>query len=165
MRKAIILLNGTPAEKKNFSSILKEIAWVWDIDPRKYIRDKAKQFFYCNGDLSDIGKYVAEQLNLVNKHFDFERTYLTENIQRFVDDEDEVKTFGNRSFDKFVLVVNGVSAELLEFLKEEHGAFVVTVSRRDLNTNVESQDMILYSDEDSFSIEINKLIEVLTKEN
>ena len=56
MRKAIILLNGTPDGKNNFSSILKELAWVWDINPKKYIRDKGKIFYY---DGIVTGKLIA----------------------------------------------------------------------------------------------------------
>ena len=44
MRKAIILLNGTPEAKNTFSGILREIAWTWEINPKSYIRDKAKIF-------------------------------------------------------------------------------------------------------------------------
>ena len=81
MRKAIILLNGTPEAKNTFSGILKEIAWTWEINPKSYIRDKAK-IFYCDGE-SDVSKYASEQLELVNTHFQFEKNYLLDNIRKF----------------------------------------------------------------------------------
>lgn len=160
MRKAIILLNGTPDGKNNFSSILKELAWVWDINPKKYIRDKGKIFYY-DGE-SDASKYVNEQLELVNKHFQFEKNYLLDNIRKFNSDDSEIKTFGNKSFDKFLLIIHGVSQDMVEYLKDEYGIFTVNISRQDLNTNIEKYDKVLYSDSDTFSIDVNRVIEVLT---
>lgn len=160
MRKAIILLNGTPEAKNTFSGILREIAWTWEINPKSYIRDKAK-IFYCDGE-SDVSKYVSEQLELVNTHFQFEKNYLLDNIRKFNSDDSEIKTFGNKSFDKFLLIIHGVSQDMVEYLKDEYGIFTLNISRKDLNTNIEKYDKVLYSDSDDFSIDVNRTIEILT---
>lgn len=162
MKKAIIVLNGTPDGKSAFSLVLKEIAWVWELNPKKYIKDKAKLFNH-DGE-TDLEKYAGEQLELVNKHFDFEKKYLRENIGRFKADEDEFKTnaLKTKSFDKFVLIIHGVSQDIIEHLKEEYGIFTVNISRKDLNTNIEKYDKVLYSDDEGFSIDVNRTIEILT---
>lgn len=162
MKKAIILLNGTPEGKNSFNFVLKEIAWVWSINPKAYVADKAKLFHYDG--VGDIEEYVGEHLKLVNSKFDFEKKYLSDNISRFNADDDEVKTHGNKSFDTFVLVAHGVSRDVVEYLKSEFGVFTIHISRRDLKTNIERYDTVLYYDDEDFSIQVNRAIHVLTSE-
>lgn len=168
MQKTIILLSGTPEGKTKFAEIAQQISWVWQINPKNHIRDNAKLFYWDGTKTEETWKYVVEQLEILNKYFDFERKFLKDKIQRFLGDTDEYKTSKElKVFDKFILIAHGVSKGLVPFLQEEYGVFKIHISKKEYNSNEKfSNDVVvLYEDEENFSLEVNRIIEVLTKSN
>lgn len=166
MKKTVLLMSGTPDGKAKFAKIAQEISWIWQINPKTYIRDNAKLFYWEKTETEDIYKYIGEQLEILNRHFDFERKFLKDRIERFLSDEDEFKKSPEgKVFDKFILIAHGVSKNLVPFLQDEYGVFKIHISKREYNSNEKFNNdiTVLYEDEEGFTIQVNKIIEVLTK--
>jgi len=166
MKKTIILLSGTPDGKSKFAEIAREISWTWEINPKNQIRDNARSFYWKKNDKDDIYKYISEQLEILNRYFDFERNFLKDKIERFLSDEDEFKKSPEgKVFDKFILIAHGVSKNLVPFLQDEYGVFKIHISKKEYNSNekFDNDITVLYEDEEDFTIQVNKIIEVLTK--
>ncbi len=166
MKKTIILLSGSPNSKNRFAEMVKNIAWIWEINSKDYLRENLRLFSWDGNRTEEINKLVEDQLKLYNERFDFERKFLKDRIERFLSDEGEFKKSSEgKVFDKFVLIVHGVSKELVPFLQEEYGIFRVHLSKKEYNSNERfPKDItILYDDENNFSLEVNRIIEVLTK--
>jgi hypothetical protein len=165
MQKTVILLSGTPQGKQSFAQKVKEIAWVWQINPKDHIKDNAKTFYWDGVKTEEIYKYVGEQLPILNRYFNYEQKYLEDKIERFLSDDDEYKRSGDKVFDKFILVVHGVSKDLVPFLQEEYGVFRIHISKKEYNSSEKFPPDVtmLYEDEDKFTIEVNRVIEILTK--
>lgn len=167
MKKVIIVLSGSPEAKNKFAEIVKRVAWVWAINAKDFVRENLKLFYWNGSRTEDINKLVSEQLELLNQKFDFERKYLSDKITKFNEDDSEFKTNGNNTFDKFVLIAHGVSKDSLPYLQSEYGVFKIHLSRKDYNSNEKfSNDVtVLYEDSEDFIVEVNKIIEILTKGN
>ena len=162
MKKAILLISGSPEAKNKFAEIVKKIAWVWAINSKDFIRENLKLFYWDGSRNEEINKMVENQLSLFNEMFDFEKKFLIEKITNFKEDDSEVKIKENKTFDKFILIAHGVSKSLVPFLQEEYGIFKIHLSRRDYHSNENFNDMtVLYEDDENFVIEVNKLIEIL----
>ena len=165
MNKAIIVLSGSPEAKNKFAEIVKRVAWVWAINAKDLIRENLKLFYWDGSRTEDVNKLVLEQFELFNKNFDFEKKYLSDKITKFNEDDSEFKTNGSNTFDKFVLISHGVSKDILPYLQEEYGVFKIHLSRKDYNSNEKFPNdvTVLYEDGDDFVVEVNKIIEILTK--
>lgn len=163
MKKTIIVLSGSPEAKNKFAEIVKDMAWVWSINAKDFLRENLRLFYWDGSRTDEINKLVVEQLELFNEKFDFEKRYLVEKITKFNEDDSEVKVKENKTFDKFVLIAHGVSKNLLPFLQEEYGVFKIHLSKREYNSNEKFANdfTILYEDDADFNVEVNKLIEVL----
>lgn len=164
-KKAIILLSGDPQTKNKFIDMVESIAWIWNINPKNKLRNNLKSNFYWKGDKTEeVEKFISDQLVSYNELFDFEKSFLAEKIKAFNDDDSEVKTHEDKTFDKFVLIVHGVSKSLVPFLQEEYGVFKIHLSKREYNSNENLNDYtVLYEDDENFTIEVNRIIEILTK--
>lgn len=166
MKKTIILLSGSPNSKNRFTEIVKDIAWIWGINSKDYIRENLRLFSWDGNRTEEINKLVEDQLKLYNENFDFERKFLKDRIERFLSDEDEFKKSPEgKVFDKFILIAHGVSKNLVPFLQDEYGVFKIHISKREYNSNekFDNDITVLYEDEEDFTIQVNKIIEVLTK--
>ena len=165
MKKTIIVLSGSPEAKNKFAEIVKDMAWVWSINAKDFLRENLRLFYWDGSRTDEINKLVAGQLELFNEKFDFEKNYLADKITKFNEDDSEVKVKENKTFDKFVLIAHGVSKNLLPFLQEEYGVFKIHLSKKEYNSNEKfTNDVtILYEDDENFNVEVNKLIEVLAK--
>lgn len=163
MKKTIIVLSGSPEAKNKFAEIVKDMAWVWSINAKDFLRENLRLFYWDGSRTDEINKLVIEQLELFNEKFDFEKRYLVDKITKFNEDDSEVKVKENKTFDKFVLIAHGVSKNLLPFLQEEYGVFKIHLSKREYNSNEKFANdfTILYEDDADFNVEVNKLIEVL----
>lgn len=162
MKKAIILLSGTPSGKSKFIEIAKKESWIWNINSRDFLGTKAPSFYWDGERNENYYKFLGEYLKLVNKYFDFEEKYLREKFDKFSSDDSEFKSSGDKQFDKFVLIAHGVSKELVSTLESDYGVFKIHVSRKDLNSNIEP-DLVLYEDDENFEAETIRFIETLTK--
>jgi len=164
MKKTILLISGSPEAKNKFAEIVKEIAWVWAINSKDFIRENLKLFYWDGSRNEEINLFISNQLELYNEKFDFEKKYLMEKINRFQADESEVKVHENKTFDKFVLIAHGVSKDLVSFLQEDYGVFKIHLSKREYHSNENLNDYtVLYEDDENFTIEVNRIVEVLTK--
>lgn len=164
MRKSIILLSGTPAGKSEFGKIAQEISWVWQVNPKDHVRDTSKLFYWNGVKTEKTWKYINEQLAILNKYFDYEKNFLKDKIERFLGDDAEYKTSkDNKVFDKFILIAHGVSKDLVPFLQEEYGVFKIHISKKEYNSNekFDNDITVLFEDEEDFTIQVNKIIEVL----
>lgn len=164
MKKTILLISGSPEAKNKFAEIVKEIAWVWAINSKDFIRENLKLFYWDGSRNEEINLFISNQLELYNEKFDFEKKYLMEKINRFQADESEVKVHENKTFDKFVLIAHGVSKDLVSFLQEDYGVFKIHLSKREYHSNENLNDYtVLYEDDENFTFEVNRIVEVLTK--
>ncbi len=164
MKKAIILLSGDPESKSKFTKIVESIAWVWNVNPKNPIRNNLKSFYWKGDRTEEIENLISSQLIVYNQLFDFERSFLIEKITNFNNDESEVKVHENKTFDKFVLIAHGVSKDLVPFLQEEYGVFKIHLSKREYHSNENLNDYtVLYEDDENFTIEVNRIVEILTK--
>ena len=165
MKKTIIVQSGSPEPKNKFAEIVKDMAQVWPINAKDFLRENLRLFYWDGSRTDEINKLVVEQLELFNEKFDFEKNYLVDKITKFNEDDSEVKVKENKTFDKFVLIAHGVSKNLLPFLQEEYGVFKIHLSKKEYNSNEKfTNDVtILYEDDENFNVEVNKLIEVLAK--
>lgn len=163
MKKTIMVLSGSPEAKNKFAEIVKDMAWVWSINAKDFLRENLRLFYWDGSRTDEINKLVVEQLELFNEKFDFEKKYLVDKITKFNEDDSEVKVKENKTFDKFILIAHGVSKNLLPFLQEEYGVFKIHLSKKEYNSNEKfANDVtILYEDDENFNVEVNKLIEVL----
>ena len=164
MKKTIIVLSGSPEAKNKFAEIVKDMAWVWSINAKDFLRENLRLFYWDGSRTDEINKLVVEQLELFNEKFEFEKNYLVDKITKFNEDDSEVKVKENKTFDKFVLIAHGVSKNLLPFLQEEYGVFKIHLSKKEYNSNEATNDFtVLYEDDENFIIDVNRLIEVLAK--
>jgi hypothetical protein len=166
MNKTIILLSGSPGAKAKFIESAKKIAWLWNLSPKDFIRANSKIFYWVSepDNKEKDNRYLREMLELLNRHCEFERKYLEQNLQNFQDDDSQQKeNKEGKVFDNFVAIIHGVSKPLVNFLQEDFGAFRIHVSRHDLNTNEELQDITLYEDDENFSERVLQVISTLAR--
>jgi len=78
-------------------------------------------------------------------------------------DENEQKLSGDKIFTNFILIAHGVSKELISILKDEYGVYQIHISRRDLNSNIELYDLVLYEDDENFEEEVIRVVTTLAK--
>lgn len=164
MKKAIILLSADlQSSNDRFTEEARKISWVRNCDPRGFLGSKANGFYWDGEENQHYYDFTLEFLGLVNKYFYFEARFLKEKIEKFLSDDYETKKDRNgKEFDTSLLVIRGVSNELVNELESEYGAFRVHVSQKDLNTNIELYDTVLYEDDEDFGEEVNRVINVLT---
>lgn len=163
MKKSVILLSGTPEEKSRFIDIAMGISWVWNVSFKNQLTSLSKSFTDSERD-EKYHKFISEFRELTNKYWKAEEKYLKENIEKFNRDSDVEKISPDgRRFDTFILIMHGVSPNLVEMLKDEYGVFTVRVSKKSLNSNEHFSDLVLYGDEPDFEDKVKNLICVLTK--
>lgn len=149
MNKAIILISGTPDSKKKFVDLAKKEVWLWNVDLHNFLGSK-KNGFYWDGDRSqDYNNFTIEFFAMVYKYFML--------------DDSEFKLNVKRTFDKFILIVHGVSKELDTKLKDEYGVFRILITQSDETVNMSLYDLILFDDNENFELEVNRVVSTLTK--
>ena len=168
MKKAIILLSGTPQGKSKFDEITKETSWVWNTNPRNYLGALSKNFYWSGERNEQYYKFTEELLTLTNRYFNFEEKYLKEKIEKFNSDDSLIKILREegqleKKFDRFILIIHGITKDLVEMLESDYGVFKLHISRRDLNTNVKEQDYVIYEDDPNFKEEVERVLRILTK--
>ena len=45
MKKTIIVLSGSPEAKNKFAEIVKDMAWVWSINAKDFLRENLRLFY------------------------------------------------------------------------------------------------------------------------
>lgn len=171
MNKLMILLSGTPDGKKNFDKIIKKECWTWNCNAKNFLSDLSRSFGWDGVTRDDkFYKFISEFLSLLNRNFNFERKYLDQKIKAFLDDESEVKTDREtqKEFSKFILIMHGVSKDLVEGLKQKYGVYKIYIARgkkEDWNnsTYIPESDSVLYEDDDTFEQEILNIVNKLTE--
>lgn len=168
MNKALIILTGSPSSKNKFDEIVTKSCWRWAGNCRNKIPETATDYGWDGEKNENFYSYQREQIDLVNRYFKHEERYYGELIERFEQDSDEVKVLktkdGEKVFTKFLLILHGVSPELTEKLKEQHGAYQIHVTNHELKTNVDIHDLVYFEDDETFEDDINNLIVSLTGE-
>lgn len=176
MNKVIIVLGGTPRGKTEFQRILMNAAWVWNINPKNKLAGLAEKELFWKGERTEeFYKALNALAHIANTAWGFEKNHVLEKIESFLSDPDEQKTKdGINFFSKFVMVIHGITAELAKTLKEEYGAFSLYISEKSLNTQYKDDadrkkiedryDHILYEDDTQFSLNVENVIDILTKE-
>ena len=162
MKKAIFLLSGTPSGKSRFDEIAKQKAWCWNINFNNFLGALSKNFYWQGERDEHYYQFIAHLRDLVNREWGAEEKYLREKIQKFNADDSEQKVMGDAQFDTFILIVHGVSKNLVSCLEEDYGVFKVHISQRKLNSNIEKHDYILYEDDPDFEEQVQRLVRVLT---
>ena len=164
MKRAIILASGLPTGKNRFDEIAKKTSWVWNINYRNYLGLLSKNFYWQGERNEEYYKFVRELCDLTNRYFNSEEIYLREKIEKFNADDSESKLGEDgQKFYRFILIVHGVSKNLVDMLESDYGVFQLNLSRRDLNTNIESYDHIIYEDDTDFEEQVERVLNVLTK--
>lgn len=158
MDKAIVVISGTPNGKDEFIKIAKQTCWVWQVNPKKFISKIASKNFGV--DTENNYEIIQNMSNLLNPT-GFERTYVMNLVQKFLQDDSETKCeFANdndiatKRFDRFVLIIHGISRELIYTLKEDYGAFCVGIFDKNMEgtgLSDSSYDFILHKDDEDFS--------------
>lgn len=163
MNKVILCIGGTPSGKAKFDELTKENCWVWNLNPKNRLGNLAKEFYWNGERNEEYYSFTSEFLQLLNKYFDYEKNHLRKKIEDFRNDVDEVKKdISGKEYNKFVLILHGISREAREMLKDEYGVLEVHISRRDLNTTPE-RDWVLYEDDEDFEEQIRRTVDILTK--
>lgn len=163
MNKATILLSGLPEGKSKFIENAKKISWCWNVNPLDFLSTKSNGFYWDGERNEEHYKFLREFLGIVNKYYMFELKYLKEKIEKFLSDENEQKLSGDKIFTNFILIAHGVSKELVSILKDEYGVYQIHISRRDLNSNIELYDLVLYEDDENFEEEVIRVVTTLAK--
>jgi len=165
MRKAIILLSGTPTGKNRFAEVAKQKAWLWNINYKNVLADRFSDLLQGEDRDKTYYRFVAKILDLANKFYDAEKRYLWEKATKFSQDEDEAKIDkeGNK-FEIFLLIMHGVSRELIEPLKNDFGVFEIEVEE-EKSKKTELKDLHLFEDNPEFENQALNIIEMLSKEN
>ena len=162
MNKAIILLSGLPSAKTKFIEESKKSNFLWNCNFRDFLGTKANGLYWDGERDENYYGFTLEFSRLVSKYFRAEEKYLKEKIEKFLADDSEEKKIGNNVFTNFLLIVHGVSKELVSTLESEYGVFQIHVSRRELNSSIELYDIVLYEDDENFESEVQRVISVLT---
>jgi hypothetical protein len=164
MKKAIIIASGTPEGKNKFDEIVKKSSWSWNVNFKNYLGSLSKNFYWSGERDETYYKFIVELSDLTNRYFSSEEKYLREKIEKFNSDDSEQKIGEDgKVFTKFILIIHGVSRDLVDMLESDYGLFQLHISRRDLNTNTESHDYVLYEDDENFEEEVERVLNVLTK--
>ena len=164
MRKSILVLSGNPTGKNKFNEIIKETCWVWAVNSKNHLGRVAKNELFSDGERDEkYNKFISDFFRLVNDNFNFEERYIRDLLEnKFLPDNDEYKTFEGKTFENFLFVIHGLSSkELLQTLEEEFGVMQVHISSRELNSNVEAHDKVLYYDDEDFVQQVENLIRIL----
>jgi len=168
MKKAILVLSGDPTGKNKFNEIIKETCWVWSVNSKNHLGRIAKNELFFEGERDEkYNKFISDFFKLVNDNFNFEEKYIKELLEnKFLQDNDEYKTdTEGKKFDRFLFIIHGLSSkELLQELESEYAAMQIHISSRELNSNVESHDKVLYHDDEDFRAQVENLIEILVKQ-
>lgn len=151
MNKAIVLISGTPSAKSKFIEYAKKTNWIWNIPLQSFLGSRKNEFYWDGESREYYQSFTHEFFALIHKYF--------------MADDSEVKISKGRVFNRFLLVVHGVSDSLVSTLEEEYGVFKIHISNRERKDNVELYDVILYEDDENFEDEVNRVVDVLTKEN
>jgi hypothetical protein len=139
MNNAIVVLSGTPRARLRFNKVAKKSCFVKNVN--------AGNRFSKNG-------LEIEEINALGSIEDFlqdDREEITVSI------EENLKTFS-----RALLVLHWISCELTEKLKETSGIIQLHVTSRNLPTNIEYHDFVLYEDDLNFESEVQRVIDILT---
>lgn len=144
MNKKIILLSGNPSAKNKFLESAKSRAWVWGLNSKDAISKNLNIFGWNSNNEKDESyyKFIDELKEVANKYTDFEENYLTQNIENFLQDEDQTKSYNGKEFDNFLLIIHGVSRDLVNWLKSDYGVFQIYVGESN-HTDSQMFDKIL----------------------
>jgi len=126
MKKAILILTGTPDAKNRFDTVIKKSAWVWGINPNNHLSNIAKSLFW-DGERNELfHKFLSDFRNLVNGAFAFDEKYVLSMVEKFLSDKDYKKhDKSGRDYERFILTIHGIPKSLYNRLEQDFGAFQI----------------------------------------
>ena len=156
MKKVIIVVTGTP---EPFNGVIREMAWVWTISPKKLLKPLVDKLSYY------VEDGFQDKLLSLSRTFNFEINYIRENLQRFNADDSSYKEYRGRVFDTFILWVEGVTKKTTEWLADE-GAYSVYVGKREDHTQFLGDgkhlyDFVLNYDDENFEDSVHRIVNIL----
>ncbi len=152
MQKAIVLLSGSPTAKERFIELAGNTNEIVSVNAKNYLGTKAESFYWNGNKDESYYEFISDFSKLTNKHFDFEKKYLKEELDRFQADEGLTD----------LLIIHGVSKDLVELLKSEYGVFKIHIELKNQEAGIGLNDLILHEDDD-FDKNVMQTIGVLTK--
>ena len=163
MNKTIIVLTGEPEQKNQFLDKVKDLAWINNFNPKSYLWKVTEHIREEKERDEEYWNFLAEFLKLANRYFDYEEVSTRKKIKEFLADNDEVKnTKEGKKFDKFLLIIHGLSRNIRETLKNEYPLYVIRLATSNQPSNEMSQDFVLETDVSGYEDEVKRVIEVLT---
>ncbi len=164
MKKAIILLSGTPEGKAKFIEVAKTLSWVKNVSFKTQLGVYTQSLHDGVERNEAYDNFIYELRDLVNRYFDAEIKFIERSIERFIfDKQDEKHLPDGKSFTTSLLILHGVSKNLFETLKAEHGVFVLKISRRSFNSTESETDTVLYDDSSNFDETVARIVRTLTE--
>lgn len=170
MKKGIIILTGTPQGLKQFTKTARDVAWVWGINPKDAIADFSRKLGKLSGeDDCEVEPFASQVLSLSNKQFDYEKRFLDDKIGEFLSDTSPLKKFRDKTYNRFILVLTGISKGMYTYLEEEYGAFQIHVAETANATAVSGKGKILHDyvvcyDDNKFPEKLASVIQILTED-
>jgi hypothetical protein len=139
MNNAIVVLSGTPRARLRFNKVARKSCFIKNVN--------AGNRFSKNG-------LESEEINALGSIEDF--------LQN--DSEEIMVSVGGsvKTFSRALLVLHWINHELTEKLKETSGIIQLHVTSRNLPTNIEYHDFVLYEDDPNFESEVQRAIDILT---
>lgn len=163
MSRKMILLSGTPEGKEKFSHIVSRQNWVRKVSPKDYIWEMISPFWGLKDSEEKKATFLNKQIQTLNKFVNFEEQFLEREIDGFFSGSDVVRTTDGSKFYNQFLLIQDFSWTIVESLKDKWGDHVwdIRISRKDLNSNVELSDFVLYEDEPEFEKNVKELLNKL----
>ena len=163
MNKTIVVLTGDPDAKNEFLDKVKSLAWFNNFNPKSYLGKVTEHIREEKERDEDYWNFLSEFLKLSNKYFDYEETSTRKKIREFLADNDEAKvTKDGKRFDKFLLIIHGLSPDIRESLKEEYPVFIIRLETSKQSSSEMAQDFVLKTDLDNYDKEVERVINILT---
>ena len=163
MNKTIVVLTGEPDAKNEFLDKVKPLAWFNNFNPKSYLGKVTEHIREEKERDEDYWNFLAEFLKLTNKYFDYDEPSVRKKIEEFLADSEEVKvTNDGKTFDKFLLIIHGLSRDIRESLKEEYPLYVIRLATRNQPSSETNQDFVLETDADGYQEEVVRVVNILT---
>lgn len=121
MIKGILVLEGDSQQKNRLNEILKQHYWVWNISPKKMLREIAIMFCVEEDEYSEM----LGELEQIAKKFDFKYRY----YERYIHKMFESNKAKENNLDGDVLILHGVDADVIDKLEEFYPVFKVSLKK------------------------------------
>ena len=163
MNKTILVLTGEPEQKNDFIERVKSLAWINNTNPKSNLGRFVNQVRRNKDRDEDYWNSLSELMKLLNKRFNYEEEFIVEEIEKFLSDDDEVKIDRDgRKYDKFILIIHGLSRDLRDRLKSDYPLFVIRLATSNQPSSETAQDFVLETDLEDYDKEVIRVVDILT---